>query len=119
MLSFLDHQYSKAQAQALQSAIEHIVGLINVVRVDDLFGGESFIESRCSKFKAFLVNLEVEHAAAVNALLAGAEHAVVDVCAHDTEQMWDLENQEFAHEVAPLVLASAARLLHNDWQPKV
>ena len=119
MLSFLDHRYSKTQALALQDAIEHIVGLTNVVRVDDLFGGESFIESRCAKYKALLVNVGAEHATAVNALLARTEHAVVDVRSYDTKQMWDPENSEFTHEVAPLVLARAARLLHQDWKTEV
>jgi hypothetical protein len=66
-----------------------------------------------------LVNVGAEHVTAVNALLARTEHAVVDVRSYDTKQMWDPENSEFTHEVAPLVLARAARLLHQDWQTEV
>lgn len=119
MLSFLDPRFSNVQAQALQSAIEHMVGLTNVVRVDDLFGGESFLKSHCSQFKTLLVNVDVEHAVALRALLAQAEFAAVDVGAYDIGQMWDLESKEFTDEVAPLVLASAARLLQQDRQTKV
>jgi hypothetical protein len=32
--------------------------------------------------------------------------------------MWDPENKEFTREASPLILASAARLLHDDWATK-
>lgn len=118
LLGFLDHRFTGVQIQALQSALERIVGLTNVVRVDDLFGGESFIKSRCAQFKALLVNVGAEHTAAITALLAQDEHAAVDVDTRSMDILWDPENKAFTYEVAPLVLASAARLLHEDGQTR-
>ncbi len=118
LLGFLDHRFTGSQAKALQTAIERVVGLINVVRVDDLFGGESFIKSRCATFKALLVNVGDAQAAAISDLLAQAEHEAVDVGTYDLAQAWNPESKAFTHEVAPLVLATAARLLHEDLQTK-
>jgi hypothetical protein len=118
LLSFLDHRVSAGQAKDLQNSAERIVGLANVVRVDDLFGGESFIKSQCAKFKALMVNVNEGQTDAMQALLADANYAAVDVAHYDVDNMWDPENKEFTREVSPLVLASAARLLHDDWATK-
>ena len=100
--------------QALQSQAERLVGLANVVRVDDLFGGESFIKSRCAQFKALLLNVVPGQAEAIQDLLANSDYAAVDVTTHNMAQIWDTENKEFIAGVAPLVLSSAARLLQQD-----
>jgi CHASE2 domain-containing sensor protein len=114
LLGFLDRRMSTNQVQTLQSEAERVVGLANVVRVDDLFGGESFIKSRCDQFKALLINVASDQAEAMQNLLANADYVDVDVATYDVTQMWDTENKEFTAEVAPLVLASAARLLQED-----
>jgi CHASE2 domain-containing sensor protein len=113
LLGFLDHQLSATQVQALQTNAERVVGMTSVVRVDDLFGGESFIKSHCAKFKALLVYVLPSQTEAINALLAHAEFADVNVVTHEMTQSWNTENKDFAAEVAPLVLASAAQLLHE------
>jgi CHASE2 domain-containing sensor protein len=118
LLSFLDHYVSAGQAKDLQNSAERIVGLANVVRVDDLFGGESFIKMQCAKFKALMVNVNDGQIDAMKALLADAKYAAVDVTQYDMDNMWDPENKEFTREASPLVLASAARLLHDDWATK-
>jgi CHASE2 domain-containing sensor protein len=118
LLSFLDHRVSAGQAKALQNGAERIVGLANVVRVDDLFGGESFIKSQCAKFKALMVNVNEGQSAAMQDLLAQADYGAVDVARYDMANMWDPENKEFTREASPLVLACAARLLHDDWATK-
>jgi len=51
-------------------------------------------------------------------LMAQAEYADVDVAIHDMTNMWDPENKDFTAEAAPLFLASASRLLHDDWAAK-
>ena len=117
-LGFLDHRVTAGEAKALQNAVERIVGLPNVVRVDDLFGGESFIKSQCSRFTALLVNVAPNQSDAIQSLLAQAVYADVDVATHDMTNMWDPENKDFTSEAAPLFLASASRLLHDDWAAK-
>ena len=114
LLGVLDDSMSATQLRALQSQAERLVGLANVVRLDDLFGGESFIKSRCTQFKALLLNVVPGQAEAIQDLLANADYAAVDATTHDMAQIWDTENKEFIAGVAPLVLASAARLLQQD-----
>lgn len=113
LLGFLDDSMSATKLQTLQRQAERVVGLANVVRVDDLFGGESFIKSHCAQFKALLLNVVPGQAEAIQDLLANAEYAAVDATTHDMTQIWDPENNEFIAGVAPLVLSSAARLLQE------
>lgn len=54
----------------------------------------------------------------MQSLLAHEDYAKVDVATYDMTHMWDPENRDFTAEVAPLILASAARLLHDDWATK-
>ena len=119
LLGFLDHRVTTGQAKALQIDVERIVGLPNVVRVDDLFGGESFIKSQCSQFKALLVNVAPNQSESIKLLLAQADYLHVDVATHEMTNTWDPENKDFTSEAAPLFLASASRLLHEDWATKV
>jgi CHASE2 domain-containing sensor protein len=115
LLGYLDQRVTGSQAKALQNAAERIVGLANVVRVDDLFGGESFIKAQCAHFKALLVNVSETQAEAIESLLSQDDYAKVAVDSHDMVNLWDPENKAFTAEVTPLILASAARLLHDDW----
>lgn len=115
LLSFLDHRVTANQRNALQNAVERIVGMPNVVRVDDLFGGESFIKSECAHFMALLVNVAENKTQAMQSLLAHADYTEVDVATYDMTNMWDPGNKDFTLEVAPLILASATRLLHDEW----
>ena len=118
LLGYLDSGVTASQAKTLQNAAERIVGLANVVRIDDLFGGESFIKAQCAHFKALLVNVNASQAEAMKALLAQDDYAKVALGYHDMVHVWDPENKAFTAEVAPLVLASAARLLQDDWAEK-
>ncbi|MEY4663354.1 MAG: hypothetical protein RLZZ239_1827, partial [Pseudomonadota bacterium] len=115
LLGYLDQHVTGSQAKTLQNAAERIVGLANVVRVDDLFGGESFIKAQCAHFKALLVNVTETQAEAMRSLLSQDDYAKVAVDSHDMVNLWDPENKTFTAEVTPLILASAARLLHDDW----
>jgi len=115
LLGYLDQHVTGSQAKTLQNAAERIVGLANVVRVDDLFGGESFIKAQCAHFKALLVNVTETQAEAMRSLLSQDDYVKVAVDSHDMVNLWDPENKAFTAEVTPLILASAARLLHDDW----
>jgi CHASE2 domain-containing sensor protein len=115
LLGFLDQRVSASQSHALQKACERIVGLTNVVRVDDLFGGESFIKAQCAHFKALLVNVADSQIEAMQQLLSEPDSASVDVGSYQLSQAWDPESKTFTAEVAPLVLASASRLLQDEW----
>lgn len=115
LLGFLEDQVTSTQTKALQTSLEQVVGLPNVVRVDDLFGGESFVKSQCSKFNALLVNVIEDHSEAIRVLMEKTEYKTVDVSIHDMVNLWDPESKSFTAEAAPILLASAVRLLQDDW----
>jgi CHASE2 domain-containing sensor protein len=114
LLGFLDQRMSAKQVQTLQYKAEQVVGLANVVRLDDLFGGESFITSRCAQFRALLINVAPDQAETMKALLNHPDYAVIDASTHNIQQRWDTEDKEFTAVIVPLVLACAARLLQVD-----
>jgi CHASE2 domain-containing sensor protein len=111
LLGYLDKQLGAMASKVLQNAAEHIVGFSNVVRVDDLFGGESFIKQHCSEFKCLLVNVPLEKTQMLDALLAEPQYVVLDVSAYDVTSEWDPESSGFAKEVAPLILACGSKVL--------
>jgi hypothetical protein len=115
VLGFLEDRVTSTQTKALQTSLEQVVGLPNVVRVDDLFGGESFVKSQCSKFNALLVNVMEDHSEAIRVLIESPEYKTVDVSTHDMVNLWDPESKSFTAEAAPILLASAVRLLQDDW----
>jgi len=115
LLGFLEDRVTPTQIKALQTSLEQVVGLPNVVRVDDLFGGESFVKSQCSKFNALLVNVIEDHSEAIRVLMENPGYKSVDVSTHDMVNLWDPESKSFTAEAAPILLASAVRLLQDDW----
>ena len=117
VIGYLDDMLSLAQAMALQTRLEKIVGLHNVVRIDDLFGGESFVKATCSKFKCLLVRVQDEQMASVQTLMAQALYQDLYQTSHELVTVWDPENRDFANELAALVLKNAAALLADRLRP--
>jgi CHASE2 domain-containing sensor protein len=111
LLGYLDKHLGALASKGLQNAAEHIVGFSNVVRVDDLFGGESFIKQHCADFKCLLVNVPLEKAQLLDALLAEPQYVVLDVSTYDVASEWDPESSAFAKEVAPIILACGSKIL--------
>lgn len=110
ILGFIDNQSSSKLEKALQKRLEQIVGLANVVRVDDLFGGESFIASTCGKFRALIINLDENHSREVRELFADERYSFIDINTYETGVAFNPEDSGFVEVVAPLVVSTAARL---------
>ena len=115
LLGWLDGKISHLDAQQLQRAIEIEVGMPQVARVDDLFAGESFVKSHCSKYKCLLVHVNVRHEEKLNAILNDPRFAAILRKTHALQSDWDTESKAFASEVAPLILNMGADLLHEAW----
>jgi CHASE2 domain-containing sensor protein len=115
VLGYLKDHFDNSSAKALQQAAERIVGFNAVIRVDDLFGGETFIKSTCSSFSSLLIHVYPEHRAKIEPLVEDCEQNGVVANFHNLEQKWDTENQSFSSELAPLVLQCAAMLLQKEW----
>ena len=114
VLAYTGERLPGESARELQGALEGIVGHANVVRIDDLFGGESFVRSACARFRCVLVHAPESQRPALDALLAQAAWQVVERTAFELDIDWDPEQPAFAREVAPRVLDCAARLLQPE-----
>lgn len=115
VLGYLNEQFGNISEKSLQQAAERVVGLASVVRVDDLFGGESFVKGTCARFKSLLIHVLPEHREAIESLVQDRRHHGVVADFYELEQRWDTENRSFAAELAPMVLKCGAQLLHNEW----
>lgn len=119
VLGWMDGKVSHLDAQRLQREIEGLVSMSQVARVDDLFAGESFVKSLCSKYKCLLVHFKSHQLADVEAVLNSEAFAPVLRKTHDLQAEWDTENKQFVAEVAPLILDLGANLLLQAWQASV
>jgi len=118
VLSYLEGQLRSDAARVLQQGLERIVGLVNVVRVDDLFGGESFLKGACAGVKCLVVHAQGEQADAIAVLLDGAGYQAVRRSGFMLAQAWDPENKVFAAELAPKVLDCSVQLLQQSWDDR-
>jgi CHASE2 domain-containing sensor protein len=119
VLGWMDGKVTHLDAQRLQRDIEAVVSMSQVARVDDLFAGESFVKSLCSKYKCLLVHFRPDQLAGIEAVLNSPAFAPVLRKSHDLQAEWDTENKQFVAEVAPLILDLGADLLHQAWQASV
>ena len=96
--------------------MEKIVGLNHLIRIDDLFAGESFLSSPVKRVKYLVVGVLPSKQTAVQLLLDKSEYAVVDQVTYSPTHPWNPEDKKFGLELSSLVLESGARLLQADWQ---
>lgn len=113
---WIDGELSQTTVQHLQRSIEREVGMLQVVRIDDLFAGESFIKSQCAKFKCLLVHANDTQLDRVQQALTSQEFSSVVCKAHSLQTEWDTENKQLATEISPLILELSAQLMSEAWE---
>jgi CHASE2 domain-containing sensor protein len=116
VLGYLDDMLTLSQALGLQARLEKIFGLQNVIRIDDLFGGESFVKATCSKFKCLLVHIQEDQQHLFNELLE-QDFKNLFISEHELQTDWNPENHDFSNELAALVLKNASLLLETRRRP--
>jgi hypothetical protein len=114
-LGWLDDKLPQVDAIRLHREIESIVGMSQVVRVDDLFAGESFLKPICSKCTCLLVHINPNDLSIINTILNELAFTDVMQFTHDLKTAWDTENRQFAAEVAPHILELGSELLEQEW----
>jgi hypothetical protein len=119
LLGWLDGKITYPDAIRLQRDIESVVGMPRLVRVDDLFAGESFVKSLCSNYKCILIHINPSLKNRVDSLINAACYADVVRLTHDLQAEWDTENKLFVLEVAPLILNLGSELLYQAWLESV
>ncbi|MFY8102809.1 MAG: CHASE2 domain-containing protein [Ramlibacter sp.] len=114
VISFVSGDVANEDMRQLQRDIEGVVGVSRVVRVDDLFGGESLLKEACSAVRCLLVFAEPSQQEQVDHLLEGKPfHGKLVLDSHDLQSSWNPEDPALAAELAPLVLQSSANLLRS------
>ena len=98
----------------LQRDIEGVVGVSRVVRIDDLFGGESMLKSACDSVRCLLVFAEPSQQVAVDGLLEGKPfNGKLLLDRYELQAPWNPNDPALASELAPLVLQNSAHLLRT------
>ncbi len=114
VISFASGDVAGEDMRRLQRDIEGVVGVSRVIRIDDLFGGESVVKEACDTVRSLLVYAEPSQQAAVDALLEGQPfHGKLLLDRHDLQSAWNPEDPALAAELAPLVLQNSAHLLRT------
>lgn len=112
LVGYLDSQLSLAQASALQSFLESRVGLPQVIRVDDLFGGESFVRKACEDFSCQLCWLgDSSRASLLSGLAKLPFHSVLNVREVPLVTPWEVESHAFRLSIAPHMLRQCADII--------
>jgi CHASE2 domain-containing sensor protein len=114
ILSYLEDKLGEFNGGALQLELEKIVGLNYLIRIDDLFSGESFLSSPVKKVKFLLVGLMCKNHSAVQLILEKDEYVLVNQVMYSPIHQWNPEDKKFGIEISGLVLESGARLLQAD-----
>lgn len=112
LLGYRDSQVNRSSAFELQKLLEARVGLPRVIRVDDLFGGESFARKVCEDYSCLLCLLEDHEVPGfLTALRSLPVHGRIDVRHHDSSISWDPDATAFRAFIAPSMLRQCADLL--------
>lgn len=118
LLGYRDSQVNRSAAFELQKFLELFVGLPRVIRVDDLFGGESFARKFCEDYSCLLCLLEDhEVLGLLTALRNLPVHKRVDVRHLDSSISWDPDSNAFRAFIAPSMLRQCADLLDTTGEP--
>lgn len=112
VISFVSGDVATEDMRQLQRDIEGVVGVSRVVRIDDLFAGESLLKSACSAVRCLMVFAEPEQQARVDQLLEGKPfHGKLLLDRYSLQSPWNPEDPALAAELAPIVLQNSAHLL--------
>ena len=111
---YLDSDLDEAARARLVRELEGITGISRIIRVDDLFGGESFLQKACADVDVVLVLADDAQQAQIETLLARAPYAGrVRLDRHELMVPWKPDDPALARAMAPMVLECAAQLLRK------
>ena len=109
---FMASDLGEQDLKRLVRSLETIVGVSRIIRVDDLFGGESFLKKACADLDFLLVLADDAGHLQIDALLAQAPY--VGHVSLDRQPLmlpWQPDDPALARALAPMVLESGAALL--------
>lgn len=112
LIGYRDSEVSVAQAGVLQSFLEARVGMSKVIRVDDLFGGESFVREVCANYSCQLCLLDATQRDELFDSLETLDFQhLLDLQEIELTIPWDSESDSFRLSMAPSMLRQCADLI--------
>jgi CHASE2 domain-containing sensor protein len=109
LIGYRDSEVNLGSAKELQRSLELEVGFSRVIRVDDLFGGESFARAMCEDFSCQICLIyDEEKGTLLTALEALKFHDSLEVREFDLEVDWNPDSVEFRGFLAPKLLRQCA-----------
>jgi adenylate cyclase len=109
LIGYRDSEVDLGSAKDLQRALELKVGLVRVIRVDDLFGGESFARTMCEDFSCQIcLAYDEERGAILAALQALRFYTSLEVREFDLEVGWNPDSIELRSFLVPKLLRQCA-----------
>lgn len=116
LIGYLNSALDSAAALALQNAIEKTVGMPRFIRIDDLFGGESFVTSSCSNCRVLIILADEGQFQALQKLIEVSDsYKNLVIERRELESDWNPDDPSFQAELAPHVLSTCVSVLKTDF----
>jgi len=115
LIGYWDSEVDLSSARELQKTLEQRVGLQRTIRVDDLFGGESFAREVCKDYScqlSLIYSGETEQV--LSDLQALSFYEVLVIREFDLEVNWNPDDEAFRAFIAPKLLRQCAEFIDNN-----
>jgi hypothetical protein len=112
LIGYRDSNISNIESTKLQRFLEFRVGFSRVIRVDDLFGGESFARKACDDYSCQFCLVELSGVTEIRSALEDLTfYTYLDIRELALEVPWNPEEDEFRRYMAPHMLLQCADLI--------
>jgi hypothetical protein len=112
LIGYRDSDIPAPQSAELQRFLEKHVGLPKVIRVDDLFGGESFARKVCENYSCQFCLIDLDAVLGLRSALEPlAFRSKLDIREIPLTVPWNPEREEFRLFMAPHLLRQCADLV--------
>jgi len=120
LIGYKDSQVDTAKSGELQRFLESQVGLHRVIRVDDLFGGESFARKVCEDYSCQFCLVEIDHSSELMTSLKELPfYNQLNVRKIPLDGQWNPELNEFRLFIAPNMLRQCADIVEGGFNLEV
>ncbi len=114
LIGYRDSQIDTAKSDELQRFLESQVGLHRVIRVDDLFGGESIARKVCEDYSCQFCLVENAHSRVLmSALKELSFYDQLDMREIPLDGQWNPEHDDFKLFIAPNLLRQCADIVER------
>ena len=111
IINYFENSLKNIRESELQRRIENLIGIERVVRIDDLFSGESFLKSALSTCHGLMICLPTsEKKSQVLAIINDLEVSPARIRTCILSHPWDLDDKRFAEILGPAVIANISEL---------